>query len=104
MAEVTGDHPPVRVCRLMAELAEGEHGDAESAREWLVRASVAEPDPAWVCDHCGNVTETWAALCGNCENFDSFAWKTPPRVAGPAVLGLEDPRPSALPAAEGEPD
>ena len=104
LAAVTGDHPPVRVCRLMAELAEGEHGDAERAREWLVRASLAEPDPAWVCDHCGNVTETWAALCGNCGSFDSFAWKTPPRVAGPAVLGPEDLKPSALPAAEGAPD
>ncbi len=84
---VAGDNPAARVCRLMARLEESEHGDMAAAREWLMRASLAEPDPAWVCDHCGNSVAEWTALCGNCGDFDTFSWRTPPSVVslpGPA--------------------
>jgi HemY protein len=88
LAAAAGDAPSARVCRLMAELEESEHGDTAAAREWLVRASMADPDPAWVCGDCGNTVREWAIVCGNCEAFASFAWGTPPhviRLAGPAA-------------------
>ncbi len=79
---VAGDDASVRVCRLMARLEESQHGDMVRAREWLVRASMADPDPTWVCRDCGNAVADWGILCGKCGGFDSFDWHTPPHVVG----------------------
>ncbi len=68
------------ICRLMAELVDAEGGDAGAAREWLARATEAEPDPAWVCGACGAVAEDWSAHCGNCGAFDRLDWRIPARV------------------------
>ncbi len=87
-----GDEPSARICRLMAELEESEHGNAAAAREWLVRASLADPDPAWVCGECGNSVPEWTILCGNCEAFASFAWGTPPHVIRLAAPADEAPK------------
>jgi HemY protein len=83
-------------CQLMAELEEAGHSDMIAAREWLVRAANAEPDPAWVCSDCGNAASTWTALCGSCGGFDTFQWHRPPRVPGqissePPVANLMAP-------------
>lgn len=95
------NHPTGRVCRLMAELEEGEKGDADASRGWLKRATMAEPDPAWICDDCGNVVTEWEPVCGRCQRFDSFVWQAPPRVShlgedagrhsGPAFDGEAEP-------------
>ncbi|MDB4172988.1 heme biosynthesis protein HemY [bacterium] len=69
-----------RVCQMMASLAEAEHGDRDRAREWLMRVANAEPDPVWVCDSCGNAVTDWQAKCGKCDDFNSFMWRSPPRV------------------------
>jgi HemY protein len=69
-----------RVCRLMARLEEAEHGDLDKAREWLMRAGEALPDPAWVCDSCGALAREWQPRCGACDAYDGLAWHTPPRV------------------------
>ena len=74
--------PSARVCRMMAELEERGNDDSDRAREWLMRASHAHDDPAWICDNCGNAIGEWSAVCGKCENFDSFSWRTPPSIAG----------------------
>lgn len=39
LTKAGGDRPGPRVCRLMAELEESEHGDLAKAREWLARAT-----------------------------------------------------------------
>ena len=78
---VSGTNPSARICRYMAELVEAESGDGEASKEWLRRASITEPDPAWVCEGCGNTVTDWEPVCGHCENFDMLKWKTPPRVA-----------------------
>ena len=83
----TGDDPPARVCRLMAELEEAEHGHMDKARHWLMRASVADPDPAWVCAQCGDAAKAWSALCPKCGRFDGLEWETPPRVTALAPAG-----------------
>ena len=92
LTAAAGDAPTARICRLMAELEESEHGNAAAAREWLVRASLADPDPAWVCGECGNTVPDWAILCGNCEAFASFAWGTPPHVIRLAGRSGEAPK------------
>lgn len=74
--------PPARICRMMAELEDSDSASSGLAREWLMRATQAAPDPAWVCEHCGNTVATWSVVCGKCEEFDSFAWSTPVSVLG----------------------
>ena len=73
------------VCRLMAELEESEHGDTARAHEWLRRASLANPGPAWVCGDCGMVVAEWTALCPKCSSFDSLVWRNPPGAASLAA-------------------
>jgi HemY protein len=63
---------------LMARVEENDRGDKDAARMWLARAAAAPSDPAWVCDHCGNVSVHWAPHCPKCRTFDAFAWQTPP--------------------------
>ena len=77
----SGDHDEARVCRLWAELEEAEHQNTEAARVWLTRASLADEDPAWVCENCGNAVAKWSGLCGNCGRFDSLTWGRPRHVA-----------------------
>ena len=73
-------NPSARICRYMAELEEGEKHDIESSREWLKKAAMAEPDNAWNCDQCGQVTAEWDPLCKHCQGFDTLNWRTPPRI------------------------
>jgi HemY protein len=80
--------PSARLCRLMARLEEGEHGDLAAARRWLMAAADAPPDPAWVCGECGAAASEWSARCGHCGEFDSLAWKEGARV----VPALADAR------------
>jgi len=95
-----GETAAPRVCRLMAEIEESEHGDLAAARLWLSRAgNAATPDPAWVCEACGTESGEWRATCGNCHNFATLAWREadrPPRRtlegAAPAAT-LPPPRP-----------
>ena len=96
---MTGNNPSARVCRKMAELEESEHGDLAQARSWLVRATTADPDSAWVCEGCGNAVTQWSPLCGNCGTFDGFSWRTPRRVVSLLAPKPETTAPKALPAA-----
>ncbi len=94
-----GEVPAGRVCRLMADLEEAESGDAEKARHWLSVAAISDPDPAWVCDACGNVRTSWAATCAKCGAFDSLTWRMPPRAEGEVLPAL--PARSSEPATTG---
>ncbi len=69
-------------------------GQEAPAHEWLMRASVADRDPAWVCEHCGNPVAEWSALCGKCMGFDSFTWRTcrPASSAWPPASPRHPPR------------
>ena len=70
-----GGRPTVKVCRLMAEIEEAEHGETGSLFEWLQRASRAPRDPAWVAD--GMVSDRWAPVSPVTGQLDAFAWTTP---------------------------
>ncbi|MCB1492144.1 MAG: heme biosynthesis protein HemY [Rhodobiaceae bacterium] len=111
--------PTVRVCRLMAEVEEGETGDSGKARAWLARAVQALPDPAWTAD--GYVSDTWLPVSPVSGRLDAFEWKVPvsalqpatdaaieaiatpvPDLAAPAPATMEKPRAEADPAPEVE--
>lgn len=88
------DHAPPspRVCRLMAELEEGQHDNHGAARAWLNRATATSNlDPTYVCDACGAESLGWTSLCAACRAFDSLRWRQPggtptPRLAVGASL------------------
>jgi len=86
-----------RLCRMMAELEEAEHGNTEAARQWLVRATQAHPDPLWVCGSCGNAVPDWTALCGKCGDFNRYSWQIPPQVKRLSAAKPE-PKPETTPA------
>ncbi|NKB19983.1 MAG: tetratricopeptide repeat protein [Alphaproteobacteria bacterium] len=67
------DNPPSRVCRLMAELEEGENQNSDAVRYWLVRAASAAPDPAWICSDCGAATASWTPRCSRCAGYACMA-------------------------------
>ncbi len=87
-----GHRLPARACRLMAEIEDSEHGDMNAGRRWLMRANVAEPDPAWVCDSCGAAAADWRAVCAKCGAFDTLDWRAPARVAALAAPDNSAPR------------
>ena len=75
MAAAGPDRPPRRLCLLQARLEEGEHPQLGAARDWLGRALVAPPDPAYVCARCGGEHAAWQALCLHCRSFDTLSWR-----------------------------
>jgi HemY protein len=74
------DTAPPRICRIMAELEEAEHGDHAAAHAWLARAATSPTlDPAWVCGTCRGESTQWVALCPNCRSFATLGWSGPMR-------------------------
>ena len=62
-----------RVCLLMAEIEEREHGDQGRVRVWLTRALSAPRDPAWVAD--GRVSERWAPVSPYSGRVGAYEWR-----------------------------
>jgi HemY protein len=79
-----------RLCLLMAQLEEAEHGDLKRTREWLDRAVHALPDPHYVCSACGAESAEWHALCPRCGAFDRLAWRTPAWTGAAAFLPVAE--------------
>lgn len=78
----------VRVCLLMAELEEAEHGAAGRVREWLARATRAPRDAAWVAD--GLVSDHWLPVSPISGRLDAFVWTVPPATLGRPAADLDD--------------
>ncbi|MEI9885710.1 MAG: heme biosynthesis HemY N-terminal domain-containing protein [Rhizomicrobium sp.] len=74
LAPLAHDHASARVCALMAEIEEGENGDATAAHGWLARAARAARDAEWRCRQCGAAQSEWSAVCPTCSQFDTLAW------------------------------
>jgi len=70
---LTRAEPSERVCLLMAEIEEGEHGDQGRVRSWLRRALDARPDPVWTAD--GHVFDHWAPVSPISGRVDAFEWR-----------------------------
>ena len=72
-----GTSPPVRVCRLMAEVEERANADQAKVHEWLARAAVAPADRSGSCTACGAHHETWRSVCESCGAFGTLQWRAP---------------------------
>jgi HemY protein len=72
-----GTNPPVRVCRLMADVEERAHSDQAKVHEWLARAAAAPADRAWRCSACGAHHEAWRSVCESCGAFGTLHWRAP---------------------------
>ena len=65
--------PTERVCLLMAEIEESEHGDQGRVRAWLARALDAPRDPVWTAD--GHAFPHWAPMSPVSGRIDAFEWR-----------------------------
>jgi len=74
-----------RVCLLMADIEDGEHGDQGRVRMWLTRAITAPRDPAWIAD--GRTFASWAPLSPVSGTLDGFEWRA--TVAPPVRLPVD---------------
>jgi HemY protein len=73
---IEGDErPTVRMCLLMAEIEEAEHGELGYAREWLARASRAPRDACWIAG--GVMSEQWLPASPVTGKLDAFVWRRP---------------------------
>jgi len=89
LGDLAETDPTVRVLTLMAAIERGMGADDSVVRGYLAKALNAPRGPQWICESCGTVHETWAAVCTGCKGFDTMAWK-----CGPDT-------PAALPGASG---
>lgn len=91
------------VCSLMAEIEEGEHGDAGRVRGWLARAVHAPRDATWMAD--GIVSDRWEPISPVTGRLDAFEWKAPVESFSPAreLAGMHGAAIEALPAGRGAP-
>jgi HemY protein len=90
MADLFGNgrRPTARMCLVMADLEETEHGPSGRVREWLARAARAARDPAWVAD--GIVSDEWLPASPATGRIDAFRWETPVERLGPGGAGRLD--------------
>ncbi len=75
LAEILADKPRTRFCLLMARLEALEHGDPSAQRDWLLRASRAPRDAAWIAD--GVISDTWQPVSPISGRLDAFQWQYP---------------------------
>ena len=101
------ERPSMRVCLLMSDLEQAEHGATGRGREWLARATRAPRGPSWIAD--GVVTDQWSPISPVTGRLDAFVWQSPPDVlvapeltmSDDVTADLDDHR-RALPVAEPE--
>jgi HemY protein len=65
----------VRACHLMATIEQGISSDPNAGGKWFTRSQVAQPNPEWVCNSCGQASEQWHVHCPSCNDMDSLEWK-----------------------------
>jgi HemY protein len=70
------ERPSRRLCLLMADLEQMEHGaQSGPAREWLARAARAPRDAAWIAD--GVISDHWEPASPVTGKLDAFRWDVP---------------------------
>ncbi|HEV2558329.1 MAG TPA: heme biosynthesis HemY N-terminal domain-containing protein [Microvirga sp.] len=85
---LANERPTMRVCLLMSDLEQAEHGATGRGREWIARAARAPRDPAWMAD--GVVCDRWAPVSPVTGRLDAFVWQAPPDVLVAPELALHD--------------
>ena len=73
---IQGDErPTARMCLIMAELEEAEHGDSGFGRDWLARATRAPRDATWIAG--GIMSDQWLPALPATGKLDAFVWRRP---------------------------
>ena len=75
MQSVITENLTERACLIMADIEEGEHGDAGRMREWLAKAVRAPRDAVWTAD--GYTSKIWLPVSPLSGDIDVFQWKVP---------------------------
>ena len=75
LTDILADRPRMRFCLLMARLEAREHGDPSAQRDWLLRASRAPRDAAWIAD--GVISDQWQPVSPISGQLDAFKWDYP---------------------------
>lgn len=98
---LVAEGPTQRICLIMADLEQGQHGDRGRMRDWLARAVRAPRDAAWTAD--GHVSDRWLPVSPMTGEIDAFEWKVPLARLG-APLEMDDLNDLAEPLPEPEPE
>ncbi len=69
--------PSAQVYRLRADLEEKTSHSAAVMREWLDKASQAQPDPVWYCTATGHIYERWSPVAEPHGAFNTIVWGQP---------------------------
>jgi len=69
------ERPTARMCLIMAELEEAEHGETGFARDWLTRAIRAPRDATWIAGVV--MSDRWLPALPATGKLDVFVWKRP---------------------------
>jgi HemY protein len=69
------ERPTARMCLIMAELEEAEHGDSGFTRDWLARAIRAPRDATWIAGVV--MSDRWLPALPATGKLDVFVWKRP---------------------------
>ncbi|HXW70135.1 MAG TPA: heme biosynthesis HemY N-terminal domain-containing protein [Methylocella sp.] len=69
------ERPTVRMCLLMAELEEAEHGESGFSRDWLARATRAPRDATWIAGAV--MSDQWLPAVPGTGKLDVFVWQKP---------------------------
>jgi HemY protein len=93
--------PTERVCLLMAEIEEREHGDQGKVRAWLTRALTAPRDPTWVAD--GQVLDRWLPVSPVTGRVGAAEWRVPPQGPTSRTLAAIEAGPLDEPIASVDP-
>ncbi|MCP4185725.1 MAG: heme biosynthesis protein HemY [Hyphomicrobiales bacterium] len=75
MQSVIKENLTERACLVMADIEEGEHGDAGRMREWLSKAVRAPRDAVWTAE--GYTSKVWLPVSPITGDIDVFEWKVP---------------------------
>jgi HemY protein len=65
------------IYKMLARLERRQHGDERTAASWLMKATEAPADPAWLCNNCGGAHDLWQPVCGHCGAFNAVEWQIP---------------------------
>ncbi len=80
LAPYVDKRPSQRVCILMAEIEQGDKGNAGRVREWLARAVRAPRDPQWTADNY--TSANWLPTSPVTGELGAFQWKVPVELIG----------------------
>lgn len=62
------------ICDIATAYEEKHTKDKAAAKKWKNRAKTCAHDSAWVCEECGDVSDSWNAVCQNCGAFGQYKW------------------------------